>query len=378
MLGAISALAPLSNDSALPAFPQIARALDAPDWMMQASLGGFMLAFALGQLIYGPLSDRWGRRPVIVLGMVLYTVAGIACAFAPNAMFLDAARFFQGLGACAGATVTRAIVRDVVSDRREAARLQAYITVAVSIAPVVAPLLGAAIMPLGWRAIYGFLAISGLVLVAVATFSVPETLRPQPQAHVLESYRQFLRLPRSLPLAFVIATVFGAYFSYISGSPFVLEHQLHLPPLVFSIAFATNALCLLAGSYTGGHLARTMEPDRILQLGTAGVGVAGIATLLVGFHPTLIAFVALMSAFAFCYGMSIPQAYALGLHEAPQIAGTASATLGSSQQLGGSIGSTVVGMLPFTSSINVGICAALGGLLSIAFYRRSVPKHTLE
>jgi len=368
MLGALSALAPLSIDARLPALPLMARDLHAADWLMQATLGAFMLAFALGRLFFGPLSDRIGRRAAILWGLAVYIAAGVACTFSQSAWVLVLARIVQGLGACAGATVTPAIVRDVIDDRARAASLQGYITVVISVAPIVAPLIGAAILPLGWRAIYGFLALSGVALFALAFFGLRETLRERTPHSVASAYKQFLKLPRSVALMGVVGFAFGAYFCYISGSPFVLQHQLGLTPTAFSIAFAVNASLLIVGSFTGGSLARRVGPERLLATGIMLMALTGAATFVMGAHASAPAFIVLMSAYAFAYGLSIPQAYAIGLHEAASIAGTASATLGAGQQLGGSIGSTVVGTLPFIPSMSVGASAAFGGVAALVAY----------
>jgi DHA1 family bicyclomycin/chloramphenicol resistance-like MFS transporter len=333
---------------------------------MEATLGGFMLAFALGQLVYGPLSDRWGRRPPILLGLLIYVVGGVLCTFTPNAAVLVCARILQGLGACAGAAVTRAIVRDLVSDLRAAASLQSYITVCVAVAPIVAPLIGAAILPLGWRAIYGFLVIAGVVLFGIAFAALPETLRSPSSGNVLSVYKRFIRVPGALPLSLLIAATFGGYFSFISGSPFVLQHQLGLSSTLFALCFAINALSSIAGSFTSARLAYVVLPQQLLYFGTIAAALAGIATFVAGTHTSPVLFVALMAAFAFSYGLAVPQAYAIGLHRTPEIAGTASAALGAGQQFGGSVGTTVVGMLPFAPSASVGMCAAVGGIIAAA------------
>jgi DHA1 family bicyclomycin/chloramphenicol resistance-like MFS transporter len=281
LLSGITALAPLGIDTSLPALPIMARALRTSDAVVQATLGSFMLAFALGQLVIGPLSDRYGRRPVIAAGMAVFALAGALCAVASDGRLLVAARFVQGFGACAGAVVGRAMIRDIFVERTRAAQMQAYASAISGVVPMLAPLLGAALLPLGWRAIYLALVAGGVLLFAATLTWLPESLTTRAQsahvAHIFERYRAFLRMPRSLALCVLVAFSFAGLFAFISGSPFVLVRELGLSNTNYGIAFAISSGSILAGSWTAGLLARRVGSERMLAGAATGAALAGIA-----------------------------------------------------------------------------------------------------
>ncbi len=201
LLGALTMLPPLSIDISLPGLPLIARALNATPALLQWTLSAFVLAFGIGQLVLGPLSDRVGRRPVLLSGMALFTLAGIGCTLATDARMLVALRLLQGVGACAGTVCARAIAQDLSSDRAGATFRQAVLSAVNSFAPVIAPLLGAAILlTLGWRHLYSVLAIVGVILFVMVAAVLPET-SPRVASDVASAYRRVLQLPRTLGLA---------------------------------------------------------------------------------------------------------------------------------------------------------------------------------
>ncbi len=371
LLGGLGALAPLSIDASLPALPRIGRALHAPDAAMQATLGGFMAAFGLGQLILGPLSDRWGRRPVALLGLVIYIAAGLVCSLADGAAVLIAARAVQGFAACAGTVVARAAVRDLAADADRAAVLQSYVSAIFSVAPVVAPLLGALLLPLGWRAIYAAFTLAGLALLVVTWLALPETRRGGARHGLREAYLHFLRLPRSIPLALLIAAAFGGYFGFISGSPFVLQRQFHVPSGVYALTFSAATVFLLLGSVLASRLAARRGGEGLLRWGSIGIATIGLLSLLkdvFALHLTAPGFVCGMAAFAFCFGVASPNAFAAGLRDAGMVAGTGAAVLGAAQMLGGAVGSLAVGALPLPPSAAVGYVVACAGAVTAGAY----------
>jgi DHA1 family bicyclomycin/chloramphenicol resistance-like MFS transporter len=361
LLGALSMLAPLGIDVSLPGLPTIARALHASGGSLQATLSVFVFAFGAGQLVLGPLSDRYGRRPVLLAGLALFALAGAVCTFATDVRVLLAARFVQGLGACAGSVIARAIVQDVATDRARAASLQSYISAVSSLAPILAPLIGSAVLVLwGWRALYGVVLAAGLALIVAVTFGLRETA-PRASRRIGEAYARVLRLPRTIPLAALVACQFGAYFALISGSPFALVEQMHVPSGLYALAFALNACALLAGSFGGGRVAHRVGPERLFAFGVALSLVAGIAVCaLDALVPTPVVFVAGFAFVAFAFGIAFPGAFAAGLAEAKGDAGVASGILGASQMLGGAIGSAATGLLPFAPSAAVGTVVLVG------------------
>lgn len=376
MLSAITALAPLGIDTSLPALPMMARALHTSDGVTQATLGAFMLAFALGQLVVGPLSDRYGRRPVIIAGMAVFALAGVLCAAATNGPLLVAARFSQGFGACAGAVVGRAMIRDVFTERTRAATMQAYASAISGVVPMLAPLLGAALLPLGWRAIYVALIAGGVLLLIATTIWLPESLTKRAASanirHIFERYGQFLALPRSLALCAVVACSFAGMFAFISGSPFVLVRELGLSNLAYGIAFAISSGSILAGSWMSGILAHRIGSERLLSAGCAAAAIVGCVTFALGVlephAPAAWEFVGVMAAYAFTFGLIAPNAFAAGMEHAGAMAGVAAGMLGATQMLGGSVGSMVNGALPFKTYVDVGLTVGVAGIGVAAAY----------
>ena len=376
LLSAITALAPLGIDTSLPALPIMARALRTSDETIQATLGAFMLAFAFGQLVVGPLSDRFGRRPVVVTGMAIFALAGALCTVASDGRLLVAARFVQGFGACAGAVVGRAIIRDIYTERTRAAQMQAYAAAISGIVPMLAPLLGAALLPLGWRAIYAALFGAGMLLLAVTAVWLPESLTVRAASArigpVFANYRRFLALPRSAALCVLVACSFAGLFAFISGSPFVLVRELGLSNTDYGIAFAVSSGSILAGSYSAAVLAHRIGSERMLAGAAIVAALAGSAvaarSVFAPQAPAAWQFVALMAGYAFTFGVIVPNAFAAALERAGAMAGLGAGMLGASQMLGGSLGSMVNGILPFKPHVGVGLSVGIAGLGVAAAY----------
>lgn len=369
LLGALTTLPPLSTDVSLPGLPVIARALSASSAAMQQSLAIFVFAFGAGQLVVGPLSDRYGRRPVLLVGLAVFTLAGLACTFVNAAGPLLVARFVQGFGACAGTLSARAIVQDIAPDRERAASLQAYVSAVTSIAPIVAPLLGAAILvALGWRSLYGVLVVAGLLLIAAVAVRLPET-GGRSAERGLAAYARVLRRPRTVPLGLVVAFGFGAYFALITGSPFALVAQMHVASGPYAVAFALNACALLAGAFTTGRVVKRIGAERLFACGMALLLLASaVACALDVLAPSPAAFVAAFMLFAFAIGIANPSAYAAGLAGAGADAGTTSAVLGALQMIGGAVGSAVAAALPLAPSAGIGVTVLAASLLSAGAY----------
>ncbi len=372
LLGALTTLPPLSVDVSLPGLPVIARALGASGATMQHSLSVFVFAFGAGQLVVGPLSDRYGRRPVLLVGLAVFALAGIACTFAASGAALVVARFVQGLGACAGTTSARAIVQDVAPNRERATTLQAYVSAVTAIAPIVAPLLGAAILAVaGWRWLYGVLVLAGIALIVAVALRLPETA-PGSRGSRRAAYARVLRLPRTVPLALFVACAFGGYFTLISGSPFALVTQMHLSSGPYAVAFAINACALLAGSFTAGRLARRVAAEWLFASGVVLlVAASALACALDAFHPTPAGFVATFALFAFAFGIANPNAYAAALHDAGPDAGTLAGILGAAQMLGGALVSAVAAALPLPPSAGIGAVLLCASLAAAAAYASS-------
>jgi DHA1 family bicyclomycin/chloramphenicol resistance-like MFS transporter len=375
MLGALMMLPPLSIDISLPGLPRIAHALNAPPGLLQWTLSAFVLAFGLGQLVLGPLSDRIGRRPVVLGGLALYTLAGIGCSFAGDARILVALRLVQGIGACAGTVCARAIAQDLSKDRAGATFRQAVLQGVNSLAPILAPLLGALILvTLEWRWLYGLLAIAGAGLTAVIALYLPET-SPRTGGEIGAAYARVLRLPRTGGLTFLIAASFFGYFSLITGSPFALIEQLHISSSWFAAAFALNACTFLAGATINGRLARKVDPEVMLRAGVALIFIAGVLIFVFDrYAPSVAGFIATWAMLAGGIALSLPGAFSALLGSARGDAGLAAGVAGAGQFLAGALGSALGGVLPGQPTSTLGLLAAIGAAGTVAGYLFSRPE----
>ncbi len=376
VLGSLTTLPPIATDVALPGLPTIALALGTSNGMMQWSLSAFILAFGFGQLVFGPLSDRYGRRPVLFAGLAAFVLAGIGCTFVTNASLLVALRFVQGFGACAGTVCARAIVQDVARDDRvRATSLQGYLSAINSLAPVVAPLLGAAILVvMDWRWLYGVLPIVGVALLALVAAFVPET-SPRTPRRFVDAYIAVIRLPRTMPLAGIMFGAFGGYFTLIASSPFVLVAQLYAASTAFAVCFACNALSLLAGATLTGRLAQRIGTERLFARGVALMATAGVCAYVVNaFAPSRIGFTLAMMAFGFSFGLVAPSAFGAALRDAGESPGLAAGILGASQMLGGAIESAIAAAIPGPPSHGTAFVVFASTIGVVTSYLRSNPK----
>ena len=364
LLGAITALAAVSMDMSLPALPAMTVALSANSAAAQWTLSLFVLGFAIGQLFIGPLSDRLGRRPVLLGGLAVYVLAGIACAMAPSIGILLIMRFLQGLSVCAGGVVVRAIIRDIF-DRANAAAKQSIMTVVTTMAMLLAPIFGAWVLGIsGWRGVFALLPVVGGIVLAIAAYVIPET-RPEMderRAGTLQSYLAVLREPSTVGNAFVGAFIFAGLFVFISDSSTVFIRTMGVTPKSFSWMFAIVALGQLCGSTLNRMLAMRVAPGSLIRVGGS---IAFIATTIiavfairpVGIYPLLLA----ISLYAFALGMTNPNAIAAAMVPLPQYAGAASAVIGCTQFLMGSIAAALAGwILPGTVRGMLGIMAVFG------------------
>ena len=287
LMGAMTAFGAMSIDLYLPALPTMARALGTTAGTAQQTLSAFLAGLALGQLAYGPLSDRVGRRPPLFAGMALYVAASVGCALAESAGALIALRFLQGLGACAAMVIARAVVRDRY-DHVETARVFSWITLVFGVAPVLAPLIGSLLLAfIGWRAIFWALAAFGFAVALAAFLTLPESrgvaarLRAGAQ-HPLRVYRDLLRQRRLL--GYLLAAAFGSasLFAYIGASPALFIEDFGFSPFAYSLIFGLNAFGLVAGAQLNRALLARYTPDAIagaallLSLGV-GIGFALLA-----------------------------------------------------------------------------------------------------
>ncbi|GHB25822.1 Bcr/CflA family drug resistance efflux transporter [Streptomyces xanthochromogenes] len=354
VLGGLTALPPLSMDMYLPALPEVTDALRSPAATVQLTLTACLAGMALGQLVVGPMSDRWGRRRPLLIGMVVYVLATAVCAFAPNVELLIAFRLLQGLAGAAGIVIARAVVRDLY-DGVEMARFFSTLMLISGVAPVVAPLIGGQVLRLtDWRGVFVVLTVIGVLLTAVVFKWLHETL-PVERRHsggVGEALRTMGGLLKDRVFTgYMLAGgfAFAALFAYISASPFVVQEIYGASPQTFSLLFGLNSVGLVVvGQINGKLLIGRVSLDKALGFGLAVITLAATALLLmtsgafgeVGLAPIAAGLFVLMSAM----GLAMPNTNAQALMRTPNAAGSASALLGTSSFLVGAVASPLVGI----------------------------------
>ena len=338
LLGALTAIGSLSIDMYLPSFPTIAKDFGVGSNLVQLTLASFLVGLAVGQMFYGPLSDHFGRKPPLYFGLGLYTLASIACLFAPDVTLLIFSRFMQGLGGCAGMVIGRAVIRDRMG-AAGSAKAFSLLMLVMGIAPILAPLIGGEVLKLwGWRVIFGGLACFGLICLVAIHTTMRETLNresatPLHLGRVLKQYGSLMIDRQFLAYALCGGLLQAGMFAYITGAPFVLIELHGIKPENFGWVFGTNAIGLIAASQLNARLVGRLSPDTILGRALwlpAGLtlvitvlvaaGVNSLPLLLVGFF-----------GFLACYGFISPNASAIALSQQGHQAGTASALMGTVQ-----------------------------------------------
>lgn len=335
LLAGLLAITPLSIDMPLPALPQLARALGTTAARAQLVVSAFLAGFATGQLAYGPLSDRLGRRRVLLGGIALYLAGGLACLAAPSIEWLVAARVAQGLGACAGPVMVRAVVRDLHEGAR-AARVLSLTAMGSSLAPMLAPVIGGVVLlRADWRAIFAVLVLVGTALLAGVYRLLPETNvdRDPSAVHPGRLLANYLAIASHRTFARYVLTL-GAgsvgLFAYISGSPFVLMSLHGLAPHLFGLAFAAVAMGQLSGAVVSARLTVRLGIDTTVRTGLACylAGGAALALLLALGVRHVAAVVAPMAVFMLGNGMVMPNCQAGAVLPFRRMAGAASALAG--------------------------------------------------
>ncbi|MCI2417533.1 Bcr/CflA family multidrug efflux MFS transporter [Saccharopolyspora sp. K220] len=384
ILGSLSAFGPLSIDMYLPAFPTIAAELRTGPSQVQLSLTACTIGLALGQLVAGPLSDTFGRRRPLLVGLVVFTVGSLLCALAPSAYALVGLRLVQGLGGAAGIVIARAVVRDLYSGIA-LAKFFSLLMLVNGLAPILAPLVGGQMLRVtSWRGVFAVLGAIGVVLLVTAAFGVRETLpresrRPGSLGNTLRTFGGLLSDRAFLGFSLSAALAFASMFAYIAGSSFVLQNVYGMSPQLFSVVFGVNSLGIVLVGQLNGRLVARFDPRRLLPVGLGINAVGGVAVAVAA--VTGVGLVGLLPALflvASSVGMVFPNATALALSGLPETAGSASALLGVLQFLTGGLAAPLVGAAGPDTALPMG---AVMGTLSLAavvvfvlLARRAQPK----
>ena len=388
LLAALSAIGPLTTDMYLPSLPDIARQLDASTAQVQLTISAYLIGFAVGQIFYGPVSDRHGRKTVLIAAIVLYCVASLACALSTSIEMLIVARAFQALGGSGGIVLTRAIVRDIYSGAR-AGRELSLIGSVMALAPVLAPIAGGLVQTgFGWRATFLTLVIIGLLGAAIVLLLLPETLNaraaePVSMRSMFRSYRVVARNPSYLAYLGIASASYAGLFAWISGAAFVLQNLYGLTPFDFGVAFALGSIGYMTGSTLAARMVVKVGLDGMLGIGGCACAAGGLGMVVaVAFGLTsFLSLVLPVAVYLAGLGMVLPQGIAGAMTPFPERAGAASSLFGFMQQSAAALCGAAVGWFLGQSAwpLAVGVaamgCATLGLWLTTRGIRRAATKH---
>jgi len=374
LLAALTGIGPLSTDMYLPSLPDISNRLDATTAQTQLTISAYLVGFALGQLLYGPASDRFGRKPVLTTGLLIYCAASFLCTFAWSIELLMLARASQAVGACAGIVLARAIVRDLYSGAR-AGRELSLMGMVMALAPVLAPVAGGVLQTLfGWRANFVVLTASGLLIVLAVWLLLPETLPRRSPAlkltGMLRSFGGFLRDGSFLAHTGLVVFVFAGLFAWISGSSFVLQDLYGQSAFEFGIAFAIGSVGYMTGSALAAKFVGRYGIDTVSGFGAAAAAIGGM--LLVGavVFDFRSGFTLVLPMALYLAGMGgvLGQAIAGALQPYRERAGAASSLLGFTQQSLSAVVGVVIGHMLDDSAMPMAAGVAICGCITLAIW----------
>jgi MFS transporter, DHA1 family, multidrug resistance protein len=376
LLSFLTALGPLSMDMYLPSLPDIGRSLGAPVLQVQLTISSYLFGFAVGQIFYGPVSDRLGRRPVLLAALVVYAIATVGCAAARSIDALIGLRFVQALGGAGAIVLARAVVRDLYSGVR-AGRELSLMGAITGVAPIFAPVIGGGLQTFfGWRATFVLLVIVAFVVAATAARLLPETLRERPKTpfslraigamyHSVVVHRGFLAY-----LAILTASFIGL-FAWISGAPVVMQTATYgLSPFIFGVSFALGSAGYVVGTFLAARVVMRLGLDRLIGIGTAAMACGGLAmaSVVALALPHVLWFVSAMTLYLAGLGFALPSTMAGALTPFHDRAGTASSVMGFAQQSGAAITAAAVGAYLGHSAWPVASVVAVMGCVSFVIW----------
>ncbi len=382
ILGLLSAFGPLSIDMYLPALPGIANDFHAELSQVQFSLASYFVGIALGQIFYGPLTDRFGRKKPLYVGLSLYFISSLLCAEASTVEGLILFRFLQALGACSGIVISRAVVRDLFQPH-ESARIFSLLMLIMGVAPILAPVAGGLMLTaFGWRSIFWFLSSVSLMTLVAVFFFLKESAVPHPDHHLRYAARNYLGVLKDRQFTgytISLSFIYAGMFAYITGSSYVFIEHFHLSPSDYSILFGANAFGLILFSQINGKLLKKYTPEKLIRSALPITLIAGTILLLDGiFDAPLWAICIPLFFYILSMGMIAPNAAACALAFQKKSAGSASAMMGTIQFTVSAICSMLVSrlhnetILPMTGMMFG--CA----MIAVIFYWRLVLRPDLR
>lgn len=376
VLTLLTGFGPMSTDVYLPSLPSLVTAFGTDIATVQLTLSVFLVGFAVAQLVYGPVSDRLGRRPAILAGVTIFTAASIACALATSIEMLILCRFLQALGACCGPVLGRAVVRDLYGPERSA-RILAYMSMAMALAPAIGPMIGGVLQQeFGWQATFWLLVGFGVLMLASVVGLLGESNRHRdPLAtsptRLVRNYASLLRHRRYIGYVAIVACSYSAIFTFISGSSFVLSGMLGLSPPVYGACFGVVCVGYICGTFGSGRLTMRLGINRMIAAGTlvmlagaatmAGLAAAGVFTVWAVVGPFFVVMIGV--------GLTLPNAIAGAIGPFPAMAGTASALMGFLQMTLAALVGIAIGHATGSDGLPMALAVLLTTLGALAAFR---------
>jgi len=382
ILGFLTAIGPLSIDMYLPAFPAIAKSLNTSVARVTLSLSSFFIGISVGQLFYGPLLERFGRKKPLYAGLCIYLLASVGCALAASVDALIALRLFQALGGCVGMVAARAMMRDLF-DVKENAKIFSTLMLVVAVSPIIAPTLGGYITAaLGWHYVFIMLIIIDVLILTGIYFMLPETKKPDPgfslkPGSIIKSYASVITHPQFYTYAFTAAVSAASIYAYIGGSPHVFMEIYKVNEKQYGWIFALIAMGLIGASQLNSVLLKNYTSEQIIKAALTCQTIIGAVMVLISLFGWGDLFVTIFFIFIFfcCQGFVFPNASALSLASFGHNAGGASALLGGIQMGIGAGTSALVSLLQNNTAlpmIGVMACCTISALSVFSFGRKII------
>lgn len=375
MMGLLTAIAPLSIDMYLPAFPAIAKSLHSTISEITLSLSSFFIGISAGQLLYGPLLERFGRKKPLYAGLCLYFLASVGCALAGSVNALIIFRFLQALGGCVGMVAARAMVRDLF-DTKENAKVFSMLMLVVSVSPIIAPTLGGYITTaFGWQYVFAMLIIVVLVILAGSYFILPESkqsdfnfsLKP---AFILKNFATVLKNPHFITYALTGAVSYAGLYAYIGGSPYIFMELFKVSETHFGWIFAFIAAGLISASQFNNIALKYYSSQQIIKVASCSQGIIGVLFVCFTLFGWLNLFFAIMLAFLFlfCQGFIFPNSTALALAPMKKNAGNASGLIGAIQMTIGASASAIISVFENHSALPMAVVMACCAIIAFTIF----------
>ena len=382
ILGLLTAIGPFSIDMYLPAFPDIAKGLHTTVAQVTLSLSSFFIGISFGQLLYGPLLERFGRKKPLYAGMFIYLIASIGCAMAASVNALIVLRLLQALGGCVGMVAARAMVRDLF-EVKENAKVFSMLMLVVAVSPIIAPTLGGYITSmLGWRFVFAMLIVVDIIVIVCAYFLLPDSKKPDPNfslrpGQILKNFSGIITHPQFYTFALTAAISASGLYAYIGGSPHVFMEIFHVTEKQYGWIFALIAMGLIGASQVNSLLLRNYTSTQLIRVALfcqCIVGMAMVCLTILGWSDLFVT-IFLIFLFLCTQGFVFPNASALSLAHFGHTAGSASALLGAIQMTIGACTSAFVSILQNHTALpmtGVMACCAITALSVFSFGKRII------